>query len=305
MMLKTLSKLFVVAVLMSSKMALAAGACSDCQTVDFGKKIELRLIEPMLTMTIPEKLAYMQSFGVELYKVADPLKGAPTVAVLPEATTKQFSKKFIDLFEDSVLGIYMTPTNSMYRVSKPTILLVESADDWTLIHEFTHYMFDRARTQMNGAKEGVLVNNSADAQEDFFDAREKYRNLDGYVSEEHKQHTIMSFINYANLQMTFAKTCEFEETTIEKLLRAAYETRKPVGFLPPHFERSTRYIRSTSAKGQQNLDFLLQDCEELPKTLTEKDVDLKKDLAKTCAKVQKLKQADLDVLQGLGIQLSP
>lgn len=305
MALKTLIKTAMSLTLVVAFSSVAKADCPDCETVDFGKKIELKILEPMLKMTTPEKIAYIRTFGLDLYKVADPEKATPTVADLPEATTAQFSKKIIELFEDNVLGIYLTPTNSMYRVTKPTILFVESADDWTVMHEFTHYLFDRARILLKNSDEGVLVNNSADAQEDFFDAREKYRNFDAYVDEAHKQHTISSFINYANVQMIFAKTCEFEETTIEKLLRADYATKQPLGFMPSHFERSTRYIRSTSGKGQQNLDFLLQDCESLLKTLSAQDVQLKQSLVKVCTKVQRLKQADLNILKVLNIQLSP
>lgn len=302
---KSVSKFLLMTLVLLAKTAFAGAACADCQTVDFGKRIELKLLQPMLQMTIPEKLAYIRSFGVDLYKVADPEKLPVTVGDLPEATTKRFAKKYIQLFSEGVVGLYMTPSNSMYGVTKPTILFIDSSDDWTVIHEFTHYLFDRVRMMTDTKTEGQLANNSEDAQEDFFNARDKYRNFDRYVDEEHKRHTIMSFINYAQVQMIFSRTSEFEETTIEKILRTAYEKQKPHGFLPEHFERSTRYIRSTSEKGQQNLDFLLSDCEALPKTLNDNDTHLKNVLAKTCERVQSLKQADLDVLKGLNIQLSP
>lgn len=304
MLMKALSMLLSIVVLGLGSSAFAGNPCPDCSVLDFGKKIELKLLQPMLKMSIPEKIRYIQSFGVDLYKVADPQKETPTVAFLPEAPAKQFPK-YIKLFNEGVIGIYMTPNNSMYGVKKPTILFIESADHWTLIHEFSHYLFDRARSAEGSLNEGLLVNSSDDAQEDYFDAREKFRSRDGYVNDEHKRHTIMSFVNYAQVQLIFAKTCEFEETTIEKILRGAYSHHNPVGFRESDFERSTRYIRSTSAKGQQNLNFLLQDCEVLPQTLSDNDKELKAQLAKTCAKVQQLKEASAKVLQGLNIQLSP
>ncbi len=302
---RSFSKLLVMALVSLAKTAFAGPACNDCRTVDFGKQIELKFLRPMLKMTIPEKLGYIRSFGVDIYKVADPEKAPVTVGELPEATTDRIAKKYIQLFDEDVVGLYMTPSNPIYRVVKPTILFVDSSDDWTLIHEFAHYLFDRVRMMTDSKTEGQLVVKSEDAQEDFFDARNKYQQLGRYVDEEHKHHTIKSFINYARVQMIFTRTGDFEETTIEKILRSAYKKQKPHGFMPEHFERSTRYIRSTSGKGQQTLNFLLSDCQALPKTLNANDSNLKSALAKICEQVRSLKQADVDVLKGLNIQLSP
>lgn len=276
--------------------------CKGCATLDFGKTLEVNLLQPMLNMTIEEKARYIQSFGVDLYKVADPDKAPASLGFLQVAPAARFAK-YIKLFEEGVLGIYMTPSNFMYNVAKPTILFVESADDWTMIHEFSHFLFDRAR--MNGplGNESGLANDSEDSQEDYFEARNKYKIWDAYVNEEHKQNTIQSFISYANVQMVFATTCEFEETTIEKMIRSIYIRHQPRGFSEKEFERSTRYIRKTSEKGIESLNFLLQDCELLAKTLSASDQDLKSSLEKTCEKVQKLKQEDLLLLKGLQISL--
>lgn len=304
MLTKVFSTLLSVVVLSLASSAFAGNPCPDCSVLDFGKKIELKLLQPMLKMSIPEKIRYIQGFGIDLYKVADPEKSVPTVGFLPEAPAKQFSR-YIKLFEENVIGLYLTPNNSMYGVEKPTILFVESVDHWTIVHEFIHYLFERGRGIENSLNEGLLINNSNDAQEDFFEARETFRRRESYVSEEHKRHLIMSFVNYARVQMIFAKTCEFEETTIEKLLRGVYAHHNPAGFTEKDYERSTRYIQNTSSKGQQNLNFLLEDCQALPKTLNEKDRELKSILAKTCAKVQALKEASMKVLRGLNIQPSP
>lgn len=299
--MKAFSRFLLVATLMISSFAQAE--CRDCTTLDFGKKIELELITPMLKMTLEEKSRYMQSFGVELFKVPDSQGKPATLSFLNPLPKGVFSANIINKFSEGVLGIYMTPTNFIYGVKKPTILLIESADDWTLVHEFSHYLFDKARMMQDSTRESALMNRSEDAQEDYFDAMNSYRILDMYRSEEHKKHTVDSFVVYATTQMIFAETCEFEETTIEKMIRSLYVQHKPHGFAEPHFERSTRYIRETSGMGQHNLNLLTSSCEDIYKTLAASDVELKKSLDQICSRVEKLKQADFHVLKGLGLEL--
>lgn len=293
----------VIAVLSVFSASFAVADCADCTSVDFDKKIEMHLITPMLQMSLQEKIQHIQKLGVDVFRVADSEGQAITLGFLPYASDDLIPKKFLKLFNEGVLGIYMTPTNFMYTVKKPTILLLESADDWTVIHEFAHYLFDRARLMADSTRESTFVMHSDDSQEDFFDAKTMYRNFDGYMNQEHKERMINSFVVYAKVQMFFSKTAELEETTIEKFLRDMYQHQKPLGFNEKHFERSTRYIHETSMKGQQNLRFLEEDCADLKKTLTSKDQKLLQSLTEVCASVTTLKQQSLKVYEDLHLGL--
>ncbi|RYG71956.1 hypothetical protein EON80_04645 [bacterium] len=116
-----------------------AVACAGCVTLDFDKKIERHLIEPMLKMTTAQKLAYVKSFGIELYRVHDPENGKVTTLSLATPPVREIPalQRFVDMFKTDLLGIYLTPSNYSYRVKHPTILYIDSADDWTIIHEFS------------------------------------------------------------------------------------------------------------------------------------------------------------------------
>lgn len=276
--------------------------CLNCTTLDFGKKIEMNLILPMLEMSMKDKIAYIQSFNIEVYRVMDPEAGPITLGFLPYAPKEKISSKFLKLFEEGVIGLYMTPTNSMYRVQSPTILLSESTDHWTVVHEFSHFLFDRARMMYDSTRESVLVLKSEDAQEDFFEAKEVFKMFDGFRDEGHKEHLIRSFILYAKMQILFIKSCEYEETTIEKFIRTLYEVKKPRGFDDSHFDRSTRYIKSTSSKGHEMLTFILEDCELWNRTLTGKDQTLIDDLATTCQSAKALKDEGHRVVKGLELE---
>jgi hypothetical protein len=88
------------------------------------------------------------------------------------------------------------------------------------------------------------------------------------------------------------------------MIRSLYVRQRPRGFVEPKFERSTRYIRETSTNGQHNLSLLTSSCEDIYKTLTPADSELTQSLDQVCTQVEKLKQADLEVLKGLGLELN-
>jgi peptidoglycan hydrolase CwlO-like protein len=72
----------------------------------------------------------------------------------------------------------------------------------------------------------------------------------------------------------------------------------------PNAEHETNVMAKGSINGQHNLNLLTSSCEDIYKTLSEADGELKKSLDEVCTKIEKLKQADLDVLKGLGLELN-
>lgn len=278
--------------------------CQDCTTVDFEKNIQLNLLTPMLHMSLKEKITYVQSFGIDVYAVKDPENLPITVPYLPYATEHIIPAKFIKLFSEGAIGQYMTETNYSYAVKKPTILLIESVDDWTVIHEFAHYLFDRARLMEDDTRESMHLMHSEDAQEDFFDAKEAYRNFGKYRDEEHKTRTIQSFVLYAKMQLFFERSANLEETTIEKLLRSYHVTHKPLGFTGNDTERSDRYVYNTSLKAQEALRLILEDCEDLAKTLNNQDQALLTELKTVCHQAKELKKDGVKVYESTGLKKS-
>ncbi|WP_041583427.1 hypothetical protein AB1A81_00055 [Bdellovibrio bacteriovorus] len=292
----------ILSVVFSASVSMAD--CRDCTTVDFEKNIQLNLLTPMLHMSLKEKITYVQSFGIDVYAVKDPENLPITVPYLPYATEDIIPAKFIKLFSEGAIGQYMTETNYAYTVKKPTILLIESVDDWTVIHEFAHYLFDRARLMEDDTRESLHLMHSEDAQEDFFDAKESFRNLGGYRDEEHKKRTIQSFVLYAKMQIFFERSASLEETTIEKLLRNYHVTHKPHGFTHKDTERSDRYVYNTSFKAQEALRLILEDCVDLAKTLTAQDQNLLSELKNVCHQAKELKKDGVKVYESTGLKKS-
>ncbi|WP_374000950.1 hypothetical protein [Bdellovibrio bacteriovorus] len=290
----------VLSFLLTTSVALAE--CRDCTTVDFEKEIQLNLLTPMLDMNLKQKIAYIQSQGIDVFRVKDTENLLVTVSFLPYATEDMIPKKFLKVFSEGAIGLYMTDSNYAYGVKNPTILLIESTDDWTVIHEYAHYLFDRARMMTDNTRESLHLMHTEDAQEDFFEAKEIYRNLGQYRDESHKNRTIQSFVLYAKMQVFFERSASLEETTIEKLLRRYYVTHKPHGFGRNDIERSDRYVFNTSQKAQESLRLILEDCVDLAKTLNAQDQDLLKELSNVCTQADLLKKDGVRVYESTGLK---
>ncbi|UXR65728.1 hypothetical protein EZJ49_05635 [Bdellovibrio bacteriovorus] len=276
--------------------------CLDCTTVDFDKQIQLHLLTPMLNMNLQQKITYLQSQGIDVFRVEDTEKLPVTVPYLPYATEDIIPKKFLKVFSEGAIGLYMTESNYAYGVKNPTILLIESTDDWTVIHEYAHYLFDRARMMTDNTRESLHLMHTEDAQEDFFEAKEIYRNWGQYRDDDHKRRTIQSFVLYAKMQLFFERSASLEETTIEKLLRKYHVTHKPHGFGHKDIERSDRYVFSTSQKAQESLRLILEDCVDLAKTLNAQDKDLLKELSVVCSQADLLKKDAVRVYESTGLK---
>ncbi|MGE5087171.1 MAG: hypothetical protein ACM3MG_12770 [Bacillota bacterium] len=279
----------------------ALADCKQCVKLDFGKQIELPLLEPMLRMNLREKIDYVQKYGIQVFRVKDSENLPVTVPFLPIATEHDIPTKFLKAFADGGLGQYMTPKNLNYGVTKPTMLLIESVDHWTIVHEFAHFLFERARLMSDDSSESLLLMSSEDAFEDYMEAKNIYQDLRDYRDENHKARTVQSFVLYARTQLFFVRTNQLEETTIEKMLRQYYVGNRPTGFTDWDYNRSGNYIYKTSTDAQESLRLLVEDCEFLKRTLHKGDEKLMRPLVEVCRETKALKQEARQVYQAVGL----
>ena len=267
--------------------------CADCEMLDFEKPVQLALLRPMLQMTTEEKIKYIQSFGIELFRVKDPAGDAIRLGQLPEASLKTTPHlaAYLKEFQDNAVGLFLTSANISYGVSRPTILFVESADDWTILHEFMHFLFERARLLNKPIDEGYAFNSMADAQEDFFEAWNNFRSDGRYKDRSAKGQTVDSFVTYSDAQQRFLLTFELEEAVIEKQLREYYLMNRAINISPAEFDRSTRYIEGTTKKAVKVLAVLGMTCKDLRKSLEPDKEGLFAKVSKTCLSAAKLRRS--------------
>ncbi|WP_374075442.1 hypothetical protein [Bdellovibrio bacteriovorus] len=276
--------------------------CVDCTTLEFGKKVQVPLLSPLLPLDAKGKLEYIAHMGVDLFKM--PTQEEPATIAFLSTPPPDLMKRYEKIFNEGVLGLFLTERATYNRVHTPTILLLESADAWTITHEFMHYLFDRARLLDDPTTESRLVNNMSDAKEDFFGTWDRYKMFGGYANEEHKQATVANFVAFADLQQQILLSFEMEEMAIEKFLRMIYIHHKPPGFDQTSFDRSTRYIRSTGSKSLDYLNVMLSSCEDIRNSLSASDGELLAKLGKTCAQAQAYKKTILKIGQDLNIEFT-
>ena len=256
--------------------------CADCVTLEFGKKAQVAKVLPLLSGDMKSKTDYIQKLGVDLYRV--PTKDeTPTLGFL-EAPTKILMDFFGAYFADNVVGLYLTDRSYANQVVKPTIMFIESADSWTISHEFMHYLFDHARLTEDTTTESKVVQNMSDAKEDFMNSWAKYKMNNMYFNDGHKKETIHNFIAFSEIQQQLLNSFEIEEMVIEKFLRSLYVDHKGNDLDTPSFERSTHYINSTGSKAITILNVAIETCQDLRKTLQEEDKELIAGLRKPCDK---------------------
>lgn len=280
----------------------AQAACHDCVTLDFGKKIQIGRLEPILQMDAQEKMKFFSQHGIDVYKM--PADDPPTIAFL-ELAPNQFLGRYGKYFFEGVLGIFLTDRATYNRVQKPTILYSEGSDAWTHVHEFMHYLFDQARSLENPIEESRVVNNMSDAKEDFFNTWNRYKDLGRYANESHKVSHIESFLAFIDLQQELLLSFEIEEMTIEKYLKDRSSKERLYGFNSIHDERSLRYIRNTGTKALDILDAIQRTCSDTRVTLKPQDRDLIKKVNSSCSRASAYQHMILEFGKELGIQYPP
>lgn len=295
-----LARTIKVTVIVAIAVQTAFANCADCTTLEFGKKLQLSPLLPLFSMNTKEKLQYISNQGIALFQFSE--QKAPSSAGLlptpPETIRHQYQQHFS---EEGVLGIYLTERLARNGVACPTILLVDHADDWTITHEFMHYLFDRARALEDPRSESLIVNNMSDAKEDFFSDWEKYKNLNRYVDQKHKMTTIENFVTFTNLQVQILLSFVLEEVTIEKFLGLAFLKSKPVGLEQDAYTHSLIYIRDSGRSSLRQLQIILDSCIELKTSLEESDEPLRLSLNRVCSGVEQHKNSLLKIGQELNI----
>lgn len=293
---KVLIKSFIFASLTAS---VSWGTCTDCVTLEFGKKAELNKVLPLLTGDFKSKAEYIQNLGLDLYRV--PTKNETATLGFLETPPKILMDYFGAIFADNALGLYLTNHSYSNQVSKPTILFIESADSWTISHEFMHYLFDRARRQEDATSESKFVMSMSDAKEDFMNSWTKYKMNNFYFNEAHKKETVQNFVTFTELQQHLLNSFEIEEMVIEKQLRSLFVHHKNHDLDPQNFERSAYYIKKTGTKALAILNTALETCDDLRATLKNNDQELMSMLQKPCEKATATKDVIVLLGKNLGI----
>lgn len=255
-------------------MSLLQVGAVEAGTFAFGKKADEARIAEILPLSRTDKIQKMQEAGV--YVEAHDFSGS------------------------QILGQFLDSAHYP-EMLRPTIWLSERADEWTLVHEYIHYLFSL------NEKPGKMISDSEQDQAlelltKNWNAYEQ--NKWRYLSDDHRVAVKKSFMVVAKAFMQKMETFEFEEIAIEIYLRGIYQSHRPVGFTDQAWIRSRNYIYKSAMAALGKLRDLSVSCTDLELSYTREHMILPQDVVQICNKIQERRTELQTVTKAAGITVA-
>lgn len=187
----------------------------------------------------------------------------------------------------------------------PEIRLAARADDWTIVHEFTHALFAAHAKHHHPL---MSVTEYESAQSEFQESWATYASSWRYQSAEHQERVLKAFVTVARYQLEQLSNFELEEMAIESYLNQLYLKQKPADFTPQAFELSQKYLKFSGLKALIALKDLNVSCSNVMASYSRERLSTPASVAGLCtlsriyhSQVQEiLKDANIRVYEPIG-----
>lgn len=211
-------------------------------------------------------------------------------------------------YRDIIIGraqaIYIPEDEAEQYVQRPTILMRNDSDHWTLIHEYTHHLFHEARQKTKTTLPPNFRNLFLDAAETLEDYYVRFKNYGyNFIDNHHKTELMNSLLVAADLMLQMQINFSLEEVTIENMIRNYYvqnvleQKRMDLG----QFANSTTYIGSSFEQAQNTLSHYEEICTNVGKKLDANS----KELAQVKSLLKKITQLKKQIKEFKVIKLAP
>lgn len=228
-------------------------------TMDFNKPIDyqdwlekIKLPFPELINKLQEQIIlyrFSNAFSVDLK--SDTRPELMKLQIIPE-TLKNLYKQ--DLTIGKAQAIYI-PKNEVDLESNktPIILLRDDSDHWTLIHEYTHHLFNQARKNTNmelPANYILTFNDSAEALQEYY---QKFQNNNNSFNSTTDESGFLDCLLIAtDLMLKINISTSIEEIVIEKMIREFYKKNLNLPDAPDqeNLNNSKKYTESSLKRVQ-------------------------------------------------------
>lgn len=239
----------------------------------FGKKADQARIAELLSLSRAEKIQKIQSMGVLVQEHA---------------------------FENAgILGQYLDQAH-FPQIAAPTIWLSPQADEWTLVHEFVHYLFSLEASPVRVSSESEQSQAQARLSTGWtFYEKNQWR----YISVQHREQVTLAFADVSNAQIQQLESFELEELAIESYLRGIYKSAKPPGFTDEAWGRSSGYMKKSGGAALARLRELSVSCSELERSYQREQISFPQEIKTLCNKVQSLRSEVMTLMQAAGIRI--
>ena len=170
----------------------------ELMTTHFGKKLDRKLLQPVLSASAIELVRFASMSGVD-FKTVQRFKtnSCEMAQFLPSAESEQ--QDYFNRLSSSILGVYFSPRASELRKTndRALILVRRDTNKWVMLHEYVHHLFAKevqhevaddvlklkvveALKRFEIAKKSVVADEKADQITDMVDAA---HDLGRYFSE--------------------------------------------------------------------------------------------------------------------------
>lgn len=288
------------ALILTLSMGYQARGESSYSKISFDKLINLSTLNSFLLLNTQQKMTYLNQLGIDVFKVKNIEHKTPLLSFLPDIEDQSQLQRYQEMFQKNVSGLFLTENASFNEIKKPTLIFIDYANDWTIAHEFSHYLLDRARLSSYTEDESHALNSLQDAKEDYFENRSSLLAEGKFRNDNHKRALINSFITFSERQQQILLTFDMEEVAVEMLLRSIYLKNQDIGLDTESFNRSSEYIQRTGSKSLKLMNVLLDLCTETKAHLSPpQDQDLMTSLETTCSTAAKYKNQLLKISSSL------
>ncbi len=194
----------------------------------------------MLIRAVQERVdLYSFRQGQEVYE--NIIGEVKALRVVPSNIYSKYRK---DIEFGQAVGIYMGVENSRYYITRPTLLIREDAKHWTLIHEYTHHLFNEARAAYKLNLPEDYLNTFTDHSETLEDSFRRYENNNFHFKDRaHLDEYILCLKVSVALRIKMLLQFELEEVAVESLINRFYAKKKTLNYDPEYASNSTQYVR--------------------------------------------------------------
>ncbi|MCB0378975.1 MAG: hypothetical protein KDD33_10820 [Bdellovibrionales bacterium] len=224
----------------------------------FGKMANTDHLDALLQASGVQAYRYIRSQGVDVYYIKEKSQSQCRYFTFAKKAPSDYRQKWRDKAGPNdgsngatLLGLFLTyfsrSSTGDVRLVDPTILLRHDTQKWTILHEFTHYLFADSRSQEKFMKFNEEI--ATDMQTSNNDILLAKANFLEERSPEKALLLLMQWSRFFKLSHKLHSRNALEEFTIESMLNERYRAGRITLINPTLDTRNgIRYMQSNAAK---------------------------------------------------------
>lgn len=268
----------------------------NVQISHFRKPYNRNWLEAVSRTSGPETIRIVESSGAQLFKIASADPFCHYYQSLNSAPT-DLSKKWTEVVGDStlkkseLLGLYM-PISADYASTarQPAILINESTDRYTLVHEFMHHNFNSYDGARVSYTQEMIMD---DMQKSIKNLEARTKAYNEKKNVEDVQAMAQNLLQLAQLYDQLMVRFMLEEVTIEVILGADYEKGILKNVSKKSYINGGFYILNNVEQFKKFTQSVREEAERLRQSVASKHAAILKDAVKKIDALKETREQEL------------